>query len=114
MHRDARGAGIGVFTIADCKARGIVPVLEDALARIAHADAIMIDFDIDVIDRSQCPGAPGDRPGGMPVDMFFAADRYLPAEPRAKLVDLSEFAPSLDTGDTRRGTATRGARGVLD
>src|SRR3546814_10808220 len=80
MHRDARGAGIGVFTIADCKARGIVPVLEDALARIAHADAIMIDFDIDVIERSQCPGAPGARPGGMPFDMFIAAARYLAAE----------------------------------
>src|SRR3546814_18324782 len=45
MHRDARGAGIGVFTIADCKARGSVPVLEDAPARIAHAAAIMIDLE---------------------------------------------------------------------
>ena len=33
-----------------------------------HVEAIMVDFDIDVIDRAQCPGAPGARPGGMPVD----------------------------------------------
>src|SRR3546814_10407427 len=98
---------------SDLKARGIVPVLEDALARIAHADAIMIDFDIDVIDRSQCPGAPGARPGGMPVDMFFAAARYLAAEPRVKLVDLTEFDPSLDLGDIPALTASRWACEVL-
>ena len=59
MHRDALAAGITVFTIADCKARGVVTVLEEALARLGHVDAIMVDFDIDVIDRAQCPGAPG-------------------------------------------------------
>ena len=107
MHRDATHAGIGVFTIADCKARGIIPVLEEALASIAHAEAIMIDFDIDVIDRSQCPGAPGARPGGMPVDMFFAAARHLAAQPRVKLVDLTEFDPSLDVSDITALTAGR-------
>src|SRR3546814_17636147 len=93
MHRDARGAGIGVFTIPDCKARGIVPVLVDALARIAHADAIMIDFDIHVIDRSQCPGDPGARPGGIPVAMCFAAARYLAAESRVHMSGITAFTP---------------------
>src|SRR3546814_16017678 len=73
----------------------------------------MIDFDIDVIDRSQCPGAPGARPGGMPVDMFFAAARYLAAEPRVKLVDLTAFDPSLDLGDITALTARRWACAVL-
>lgn len=113
MHRDALEAGIGIFSIADCKARGIVPVLEDALARVAHTDAIMIDFDIDVIDRSQCPGAPGARPGGMPVDMFFAAARFLTAEPGVKLVDLTEFDPSLDLSDITALTAGRWVCEVL-
>jgi arginase family enzyme len=107
MHRDALAAGIGVWTIADCRAKGIIAVLEDALARLAHAEAVMVDFDIDVVDRGQCPGAPGARPGGMPADMFFAAARRLAAEPKVRLVDLTEFDPSLDVGDITALTAGR-------
>jgi formiminoglutamase len=107
MNRDAKGAGIGIFTIADCKARGIAAVLDQALERLAHKELLMVDFDIDVIDRSALPGAPGARPGGMPVDMFFAAARRLAAEPRVRLVDLTEFDPSLDLGDLSALTAAR-------
>jgi formiminoglutamase len=107
MHDTARDAGIGVFTIADVKAQGIVPILEAALSRLSHTHSIMIDFDIDVIDRAQCPGAPGARPGGMPVDMFFAAARYLGAQPQVRLADLTEFDPSLDVSDITALTAAR-------
>jgi formiminoglutamase len=84
-----------------------MPILEEALARIGHVDKVMVDFDIDVIDRSQCPGAPGARPGGMPVDMFFEAARFLGAQPKVKLVDLTEFAPDLDVSDITALTAGR-------
>ena len=107
MHRDAEAAGIGVWTIADCRKLGIVAILKQALARLTHVEAVMIDFDIDVIDRSQCPGAPGARPGGMPVEMFFEAARFLGAESRVKLVDLTEFDPSLDVSDITALTAGR-------
>lgn len=107
MHRIADEAGIGVVTIADCKRRGIGEVLQEALARIDHVDAVMVDFDIDVIDRSQCPGAPGARPGGMSVDMFFSAARALAAQPKVKLVDLTEFDPSLDVAEITALTAAR-------
>ena len=107
MHRDALAAGIGVFSIADCKTRGIGAVLDDALGRLAHCAAMMVDFDIDVIDRGQLPGAPGARPGGMSADMFFAATRRLAAEPRVRLADLTEFDPSLDVGDATALTTGR-------
>jgi arginase family enzyme len=107
MHETADGAGIGVTTMAEVKRRGIIPILEEALARIDHAEAVMIDFDIDVIDRAQCPGAPGARPGGMPVDMFFAAARFLAAQPKVRLVDLTEFDPSLDVDSITALTAAR-------
>ena len=107
MHADARAAGIGVWTIADCRRRGIATILEDALERIGHAKAVMVDFDIDVIERAQCPGAPGARPGGMPVTMFFEAARLLAADPRVRLVDLTEFDPSLDVSDITALTAGR-------
>jgi formiminoglutamase len=113
MHDTAREQGIGVFIIADVKTRGIVPVLDEALARLAHCETLMVDFDIDVIDRAQCPGAPGARPGGMPVDMFFAAARYLAASPKVKLVDLTEFDPSLDVSDITALTAGRWVCEVL-
>lgn len=107
MHRDALDAGIGVYTIADCKRRGIEAVLEDALARLSHTDAIMVDFDIDVIDRAQCAGAPGARPGGMSADMFFAAARLLGGNAKVRLVDLTEFDPSLDVAEITALTAAR-------
>jgi len=113
MHEDAKAAGIGVTTIADCRRRGIEAVLGEALDRLARTDAIMVDFDIDVIDRSQCPGAPGARPGGMSADTFFAAARRLAAEPRVRLVDLTEFDPSLDVSDITALTAARWVAEIL-
>jgi arginase family enzyme len=113
MHRTAVQEGIGVFTISEVKRRGIADTLGAALARLSHVKAIMIDFDIDVIDRSQCPGAPGARPGGMPVDMFFEAARMLASSPRVRLVDLTEFDPSLDVGEITALTAGRWVCEVL-
>ena len=113
MHRDAEAAGIGVWTIADCRKQGVTAILKQALARLDLAEAIMVDFDIDVIDRAQCPGAPGARPGGMPAGMFFEAARFLAAQPKVKLVDLTEFDPSLDVGDITALAAGRWVCEVL-
>ena len=113
MHSDAKAAGIGVYTMADCVERGIGAVLNHVLARFARLDTLMVDFDIDVVDRSSCPGAPGARPGGMPVAMFFAAARRLAAEPKVKLVDLTEFDPSLDVSDITALTAGRWTAEIL-
>ena len=113
MHRTAEDAGIGVWTIADCRKQNVVAVLKQALARLEAFDVLMVDFDIDVIDRAQCPGAPGARPGGMSVDMFFAAARFLAAHPKVRLVDLTEFDPSLDVGDITALTAGRWVCEVL-
>ncbi len=113
MHSDAVAFGIGVYTMADCLERGMFAVLNHALARFVQLDALVVDFDIDVIDRGQCPGAPGARPGGMPAPMFFAAARRLAADPRVKLVDLTEFDPSLDVSDITALTAGRWVCEVL-
>ncbi|HYJ30185.1 MAG TPA: agmatinase family protein [Allosphingosinicella sp.] len=113
MHEDALAAGIGYFGIFETLEDGIEPILDDALARLTHVDAIMVDFDIDVIDRAQLPGAPGARPGGMPVNMFFEAARILAMRPQVKLVDLTEFDPSLDVSDISALTAARWVAEVL-
>jgi len=113
MHRDAIAAGIGVFSLAETQTRGLGNVLAQALHRLGHCDRLMVDFDIDVIDRSQMPGAPGARPGGMAVHDFFAAARRLAAEPRVALVDLTEFDPSLDPSDLSALTAGRWVAEIL-
>ena len=83
-------------------------VVQAALDGLAdRVDAIYADFDIDVIDRAQCPGAPGARPGGMAVHDFFAAARMIAAHPKVRAVDLTEFDPGLDVGQISALTAGR-------
>ena len=67
----------------------------------------MVDCDIDVIDRSQFPGAPGARPGGMTASDFFTAARLLAAHPKVRLIDLTEWDPPLDPSDLSALTAAR-------
>jgi formiminoglutamase len=107
MHEDALAAGVGVFDIDDVLAEGIEAAIDDALERLSHVEAILVDFDIDVIDRGQFPGAPGARPGGLPVWDFFRAARRLAEEERVRAVDLTEFDPSLDASDLSGLTAAR-------
>lgn len=107
MHEDALAAGIGVFDIEYVLSEGIEAAIDDALERLSHVETILVDFDIDVIDRGQFPGAPGARPGGLPVWDFFRAARRLAEEERVRAVDLTEFDPSLDASDLSALTAAR-------
>jgi len=107
MHRDAIDGGHLVMTIGEVRRAGIEAAITSALAHVAHCPAIVVDCDIDVIDRSQFPGAPGARPGGMTASMFFAATRRLAADPNVRLIDLTEWDPPLDPTDLSALTAAR-------
>ncbi len=107
MHADATAAGNLVVTIGDVRSHGIDHAIGQALAHVAHCDALVIDCDIDVIDRSQFPAAPGARPGGMAVHDFFGAVRRLASDPRVRVIDLTEWDPSLDSTDLSALTAAR-------
>jgi formiminoglutamase len=107
MHEDAIAAGNLVATIGDVRRDGIAQAITKALAHVDHCKAIVVDCDIDVIDRSQFPAAPGARPGGMAVEDFFAAVRRLAAEHRVRLIDLTEWDPLLDPTDLSALTAAR-------
>jgi len=111
MHADAVAAGNLVVTMGDVRREGIDGSIERALDHVAHCDALVIDCDIDVIDRSQLPGAPGARPGGMAAADFFAAVRRLAADPRVRVIDLTEWDPSLDGSDL---SALTGGRWVAE
>jgi arginase family enzyme len=107
MHKDAEEAGNLVVTMGDVRREGIEQAIAHALDHVAHCDALVIDCDIDVIDRSQMPAAPGARPGGMAVTDFFWAVRRLASDPRARVIDLTEWDPSLDPTDLSALTAAR-------
>ena len=107
MHRDALDGGHLVATIGHVRANGIEAAIKRALAHVAHCAAIIVDCDIDVIDRGQFPGAPGARPGGMSASDFFAATRLLAADPKVRLIDLTEWDPPLDPTDLSALVAAR-------
>lgn len=99
-HDKAKAAGIAVTTARECRDRGLAVIVQQELDRLSGlCEAIYVDFDIDVIDRSQWPASPGARPGGVSVQDFFDATRIIGAHARVKAVDLTEYDPSLDIGD---------------
>ena len=113
MHEAAIEAGNLVVTIGDVRESGIARGIERALNHVAHCDALVIDCDIDVIDRSQFPAAPGARPGGMAVHDFCWAVRRFAGDPRVRVIDLTEWDPSLDPSDLSALTAARWAAECL-
>src|SRR3954465_1821178 len=109
MDEDAGAAGISIYDLSDIGG-DLDIILDEAFETLdaAGVEAVMIDFDIDVINppqrpaapgprprhRAQCPGAPGPRRGGVHVNQFFRAARHALKNPKVRLVDLTEFDPS--------------------
>lgn len=107
-HEKAEAAGISVRTARECRQRGLANVVVEELERLSSlCEVIYVDFDIDVIDRSQWPASPGARPGGVSVHDFFDAARAIGAHPKVRAVDLTEYDPSLEIGDLGSLTAGR-------
>lgn len=107
-HEKAKAAGISVRTARECRERGLAAVVAEELERLSGlCEAIFVDFDIDVIDRSQWPASPGARPGGVSAHDFFDATRVIGAHPKVRAVDLTEYDPSLEIGDLGSLTAGR-------
>ena len=107
MHEDAVEAGNLVITIGEVRGEGIEHAIDRALDHVGHCDALVIDCDIDVIDRSQFPAAPGGRAAGMRVEDFFHAVRRLASDTRVRVIDLVEWDPPLDPTDLSALTAGR-------
>lgn len=107
-HEKAKAAGIAVRTARECRAQGLAVVVAQELERLSGlCDVIYVDFDIDVIDRSQWPASPGARPGGVSAQDFFEATRVIGACARVRAVDLTEYDPSLELGDLASLTVGR-------
>lgn len=113
MHQDALDGGHLVLSARDVRENGAAWAMDEALARLEPLDAILLDCDIDVIDRSQFPGAPGARAGGLTHHDFFEAVKLAAAFPKVRVIDLTEWDPSLDSTDLSALTAGRWLAEVL-
>jgi arginase family enzyme len=107
MHHDALKAGNLVVSMDEVRRDGIEAAVNRAIDHVSKCDAVVVDCDIDVIDRSQMPAAPGARPGGMPVCDFFWAVRKLAGLSAVKVIDLTEWDPTMDSTDLSSLTAAR-------
>ena len=107
MHADALACGNLLISISEIRERGIAAALTRALDHVSHCEALFVDCDIDVIDRSQFPAAPGARPGGMSAADYFEATRILASEPKVRAIDLTEWDPPLDPTDLSALSAAR-------
>jgi formiminoglutamase len=96
----AREAGILVITADDVRARGIQPVIEEALGFLdPRVDAIYVDADVDVLDRAFAPACPGARPGGLSPAEVQAAVRRCGEHAKVRAIDIVEVDPDRDVGD---------------
>ncbi|WP_052664133.1 agmatinase family protein [Nitriliruptor alkaliphilus] len=109
IHGHANGAGyrrycdeqgIRVVTVAEVERRGIEVVVDEALDDLAaRTDAVHVDLDIDVLDRSFVPGCPGARPGGLTPRQLTAAAHRCGAHPAVRSLDLVEVDAAADVAE---------------
>ena len=93
----ARESGITVVPVEEVHRRGVEAVVGAALEQLArHVDAIYVDLDIDVLDRTFAPGTPGSRPGGLLPHQLRQAAYLCGRHPKVRAVDIVEVDPTQD------------------
>jgi arginase family enzyme len=94
--------GITIVSADDARREGVGAVVRRELDRLARScDALYVDLDVDVVDRTFVPGCPGARPGGLlPADLLDAAAEA-GRHPAVRAVDIVEVDATADpTGVT--------------
>lgn len=84
---------------------GIDHALDRALVAMTGAERIVVDLDLDVLERAHAPAAPASMPGGLLPTMLFEAMQRLGADPRVVALDLTELDPARDVNEVTARTA---------
>ncbi|GAC1442338.1 MAG: formimidoylglutamase [Mycobacteriales bacterium] len=94
--------GITVVSAAAARAAGVGACVRRELDRLAAScDALYVDLDVDVVDRTFVPGCPGARPGGLMPWELLAAAVEAGRHPKVRAVDIVEVDATADpTGVT--------------
>lgn len=103
--RYAEEHAITIVEAATVHRDGIDHALDRALVAFSGAERIVVDLDLDVLDRAHAPGAPAAMPGGLQPTMIFEALQRLGADPRVVALDLTELDPARDVNEVTARTA---------
>lgn len=108
----AREQGITVHSNQAVHRDGLLPLVEQALSRIAgRADLLWVSLDIDCVDQSQAPGTAAPNPAGLDARDLQRAVRRVAAHPLFAGMEVVEISPPWDVGGI---TANLGAALVLN
>ena len=91
------------------RAKGAARVVRRALREASAATAVFWGFDLDVVNASEAPGVSAPNPLGLSGFELCELARLAGAEPRTRVVELTELNPSFDI-DSR--TARLGAAAI--
>lgn len=94
--------GVGVIGVRAAQREGVGAVVRRELDRLAETcDAVYVDLDVDVVDRTFVPGCPGARPGGLLPGELLDAAVEAGRHPWVVAVDVVEVDATADlTGVT--------------
>lgn len=88
--------GAQVIPLHNARARGVVATARGVLAA-SDAAAVFWGFDMDVVNAAEAPGVSAPNPLGMTGEEFCALAALAGAEPRTRLIEISEVSPPYDS-----------------
>jgi arginase len=95
--------GVRVMYMEEIRSRGIVPVLDEALAIATRGTAAFgVSIDLDVVSPDEAPGVGTPVPDGVASAELTRALERIGGRPDLVAVELVEYSPRLDP---TRGTA---------
>ncbi len=94
---------VRVTPLAALRARGAAPIVRRALREAARAKAVFWGLDMDVVNAAEAPGVSAPNPLGLSGAELCEIAALAGAEPRTRIVELSEVNPVFDVdGRTSR------------
>lgn len=102
-------AGVRYHEMPAVRARGLVPLVDEALARLRAEGGghLHVSFDLDMLDPAVAPGVGTPVPGGVGLEEAEAALALLGGSGLVGSLDLVEYAPRHDRDDRTGALAER-------
>ena len=108
-----RDLGVAVYTISDLDRRGVEPVMDEALARIAGGSFVHVSVDLDVVDPEVAPGVGNPVRGGLSYREAHLALELVAEAGTLDSIELVEVNPIRDHENTTAGLAVELAASAL-
>jgi len=108
-----RDLDLAVYTISDLDRRGVEPVIDEALARIAGGAFVHVSVDLDVVDPEVAPGVGDPVRGGLSYREAHLALELVAEAGVLDSLELVEVNPIRDHENTTAGFAVGLAASAL-